>query len=226
MRTDILVPVLGRPQNVVPLVESIKAATPEPHSIMFIASAGDTDEIAALEAACQDYLVIDEPGTYARKINLAARETSSPLMFSAADDLLFHKGWLSEARWQLKDGVQVVGTNDLGNQRTINGDHSTHTLFTRAYINDPGGVIDGPPGQVLCEQYPHDYCDDEFIQTAKARGVYAHAFGSHVEHMHWLWGKGDPAKDDTYRLGESTSPQGGRIFAHRRRLWRRLERRR
>lgn len=218
MDCDILVPVLGRPQNVVPLVESIKAATPEPHNIVFIASAGDTDEIEALETAHQDYLVIDEPGTYARKINLGARETSSPLIFTAADDLRFHPGWLAEARFQLKDGVQVVGTNDLGNQRTIDGVHSTHTLVTRTYIDDPGGVIDGPPGQVLCELYPHEYCDDEFIQTAKARGVYAHAYGSHVEHLHYLWGKGE--FDETYELGRRHTREARRTFHRRRRLWR------
>lgn len=215
---DVLVPVLGRPQNVAPLVESIEAATPEPHRIVFVASRDDDDEIDALQQAHQDFYIIDPPGTYARKINLGFRESTSPLVFSAADDLHFHPGWLPAACALLSDTVQVVGTNDLGNPRTMNGDHSTHTLFTRRYIDTVGGVVDRPPGQVLCELYPHEYCDDEFIQTAKARGVYAHATDAHVEHMHYLWGKGD--MDATYELGRQRTREARRTFARRRRLWR------
>jgi hypothetical protein len=121
----------------------------------------------------------------------------------------------------MKD-ADVVGTNDLGNKRTVRGEHSTHTLVRRSYIDTVGGVIDQPPGVLLNEQYPHSWVDDEFIQTAMARGVYAHAYDSHVEHMHWLWGKGED--DPTYALGAAGHRAGKRLFYARRHLWQRLAR--
>lgn len=213
----ILVPVLGRPHRVAPTMQSVAAATPSPYRLLFIASRGDRDELAALNDAGADYVVIGHPGTYARKINLGARATTEPLLFTAADDLEFHAGWLDAAVAKLDGTVQVVGTNDLGNPRTIRGEHSTHTLVTRSYLDDPGGVVDGARGQVLCELYPHDYCDDEFIQTAQSRGVYAHAPDSHVEHLHFLWGKNEI--DSTYQLGMRGHGQGRRIYTRRRHMW-------
>lgn len=215
----IIVPVLRRPHRVVPLMESVAAATPKPYRLLFVATNDDHAEVSALEAAGADFLTIDAPGTYARKINLGARSSTERLLFSAADDLDFHRGWLEAAESHFVAGVEVVGTNDLGNPRTMEGVHSTHTLFTRRYIDDVGGVIDGSKGDVLHEGYPHEYCDDEFVGTAKARGVYAHALDSRVEHLHYLWGKGED--DETYRLGRSKTAVGRRIFMRRRRLWER-----
>lgn len=215
----IIVPVLKRPHRVAPLMENVAAVTQRPYRLLFVATDSDSAEIAALKAAGADFVTINAPGTYARKINLGARETTEPLVFSAADDVVFHPGWLEAATAQLVNGIEVVGTNDLGNPRTMSGAHSTHSLFTRRYI-DQGGVIDGPPGTVLHEGYPHEYCDDEFIGTAKARGVYAHAFDSHVEHLHYLWGKG--TDDATYQLGRSRTVVGKHLFRRRKRLWARL----
>jgi hypothetical protein len=213
----IIVPVLGRPWRVQPTVTSIADATPKPYRVLFVATSGDGEEIHALKSCDADFVEIDKPGTYARKINLGARSSVEPLLFSAADDLHFHAGWLEAAKALLSDTVHVVGTNDLGNARTMRGEHSTHSLFTRHYIDTVGGVIDGPPGEVLHEGYPHSWVDDEFIQTAKARGVYAHAFDSHVEHLHWLWNKGED--DATYALGAKGHVPGMRLFRKRRRLW-------
>ncbi len=217
LKVCILVPVLDRPANVAPLLASIEAATPEPHRVVFIATDGDTAEISALRTAGAEHATLGEPGTYARKINYGCRMTVEPLLFSAADDLRFHPGWLPAALLMLTPGVEVVGTNDLGNARTVTGLHSTHTLFTRRYIDTVGGVIDGPPGVVLCELYPHDGCDDEFVRTARHRGVYAHAPDSYVEHLHPSFGKS--ADDATYRLGWSHGARGRELLAERHHLW-------
>lgn len=216
MSVAIIVPVLARPWRVEPLIADVAAATPTPYRLLFVADTADTAEIDALEAAGADHIVIPRR-SYAAKINAGFAATTEPLIFSAADDLHFHPGWLAAAASHLEPGVEVVGTNDMGNPRTINGEHSTHTLFTRCYIDSVGGVIDGPPGTVLCEQYPHQFVDDEFIATAKARKVYAHAPDCHVEHLHWLWGKGE--MDGTYRRGRQMHVTGKRIFQRRRHLW-------
>lgn len=221
LATLIIIPVLARPHRVAPLLADIAAATPEPHRVLFVADVDDPAEIAALEAAGAEFIVVDQPRNYAAKINAAYHASTEPVLLSAADDLHFHAGWLPAALALLSDTVQVVGTNDLGNARVIKGDHSTHTLFTRRYIETESGVID-TPNTVLHEGYPHDYCDDEFIGTAKARGRFAMAFDSHVEHLHPAWGKGDA--DPVYTKAKAQVRIGRRLFIQRRNLWRRLAR--
>lgn len=212
----IIVPVLGRPHRVAPLIMSAAAATPTPYRLLFVVNDDDTAELAALEAAGADFLVVP-PGerSYAKKINAGFRATTEPLLFSAADDVEFHRGWLQAATAKIDDRIQVVGTNDQCNSRTFNGDHSTHTLFTRAYIDEHGTIDE--PGLVLHEGYRHDWVDDEFIATAKYRKVYAHAPDSIVEHLHPNVGKAPT--DATYRAGQKWSAQGRTLFRQRSRMF-------
>lgn len=236
--TAILVPVLNRPQNVRPLVESVEAATPEPHEIVFLIEKppSDHDEYAAILDVCNGREAktngrisarwCEPPGTWARKINLGFRVTTEPFVFLAADDLRFHHGWLTEALRVMHElppvmlipETCVVGTNDLGNQRTYDHavagyPHSTHSLVRRSYIDEQGGTMDKGPGVVLCEEYPHEYADDELVETAKTRVVYAHADRSVVEHLHPIYGKAQ--HDGTYALGQSRTRDARRIFQRR-----------
>lgn len=213
----IIVPVLNRPGNVDRTLVAFAQATPSPHRVLFVADDYDAPELEALEAANADYVVHEGHGCYARKINLGARSSTEPLLFTGADDLMPHVGWLDAAVAKLDGTVQVVGTNDLGNQRTVHGKHSTHSLVTREYINDPGGVINGAPGDVLFEGYAHAWCDDEFVGTAKYRGVYAHAFDAHVEHLHPAWAKAE--QDDTYEKGREATWASKATYNSRRHLW-------
>jgi glycosyltransferase involved in cell wall biosynthesis len=212
----ILVPVLGRPHRVKQLLESIEAATPEPHRVLFIADAGDDDELAALDDAGAERLVLEPPVNWAQKINAGYGATSEPLLFIAADDLAFHPEWFARARSYFRDGIEIVGTNDICNPRVMTGQHATHMLIRRSYIEEQSGVAD-EPGKVVHEGYPHEYADDELIQTAMGRGVYAHAFDSIVEHLHPLVDKAPD--DETYRLGRSQTKIGKRLFYRRRYLW-------
>lgn len=214
----ILVPVLGRPHRVEPFLESIEAATPESHRVLFIADAEDDAELKALRAVDAEVLVL-EPGcrrNYAAKINVGYHATSEALFFMAADDLAPRRDWLGRAIGYLSDTVDVVGTNDICNPRVMTGQHSTHTLVRREYIERESGVID-EPDTVLHEGYEHEYCDDEFVQTAMHRGRYAHAFDSIVEHLHPLVKK---APDDaTYRRGRAHTRLSRRTYQQRRKLW-------
>lgn len=216
-RTAILVPVLGRPWRVEPLLDSIATATPEPHDVLFLADHDDAAELEALEAAGADVLIVPPPATnYAAKINAGYRATETPLLFLAADDLEFRPEWLSRAIGYLNDSIDVVGTNDLCNERTMTGIHSTHTLVRRSYV-ETFGTID-EPDTVLHEGYPHEFCDDEFVETAKARGRYAHGFDVLVEHLHPIARKGVP-DDATYRRGRARTQVARRLFRQRRHLW-------
>jgi hypothetical protein len=214
----VVVPVLRRPHRVVPLIESLRAATPEPHRLLFMCTAGDDAEIEAVDRAGAERLVISPngDGDYAIKVNTALKETAEPFLFTGADDLHFHPGWLSAALVEMTDpAVGVVGTNDLGNPRVQEGRHSTHSLVRRTYV-EQHGLID-EPGKVFFEGYPHEYVDDELVQTAKVRGAWAFAWGSIVEHLHPNWGKAPT--DELYDAQWDRMARGRAMFKRRRHLW-------
>jgi glycosyltransferase involved in cell wall biosynthesis len=205
----ILVPVLNRPQNVAPLLESIRSATPGA-TVLFLVDQGDQVELDAVIAAGGEHVTVD--GSYPVKINAGIRCTTEPLVFTAADDLRFHDGWFDAARAKVDEGFEVVGVNDLLDRphRT----HATHFLVTRGYCQQ--GQIDGEPG-LMHERYWHWNCDDDLIATATRRGVYSYAEGSHVEHLHPMAGK---APDDaTYQRGREKWRQDRRVFRERSHLW-------
>jgi Glycosyltransferase like family 2 len=196
----ILVPVLGRPHEVAPLLESI-AVTKEEHTVYFLCSPNDRKQIAACEASDAEVIVVPfrpGPADFARKINYGFDVTEEPWLFQAADDIRFSPDWERQAlAVATAKRVGVIGTNDLGNPLVIRGRTSTHTLFERKYIEEyGGGTVDGS-GRVFCELYDHQYVDSEFIQTAQMRKQWAFSRGSVVEHFHPHWGKAQ--MDNTYK---------------------------
>jgi len=207
----ILIPVLGRPNRVLPVLESIRAATPDAR-VLFIASPRDHAEHAAIREVGAEMLKVD--GNYAVKINEGIRATLEPFILTGADDLHFHPGWLEAAAALMSDTVGVVGTNDLCSRRVLAGTHSTHSLVARWYCDL--GTID-EPGKLLHEGYPHEFVDDELIATAKHRGAYAHAHDSLVEHLHPDAGKAP--MDDLYAARRPRMRLGRRIYRQREHLW-------
>lgn len=206
---------LGRPHRVRPLLDSIEAATPEA-SVLFLLTGGDTTVRKTIEATGRRFVESQyrTVGDYATKINRGVGETDEPLLFTGADDLLFHPGWFASALAALHPGVGVVGTNDLGNPRVTSGDHATHFLVTREYTKL--GTID-QRGMLMCPLYPHEFVDDEFVGTAKHRCAWAMALDSHVEHLHPNWGK---AKTDAlYQQQPARMRRGQAIYRRRLRLW-------
>lgn len=213
MTLVILVPVLRRPQNVAPLLASIRKATPGRYSVLFICDPDDRPEQDAIALAGQR--MISPGGNYAHKINQGIDATSETLIFTGADDLHFHSGWLQAAIARLAPGIGVVGTNDLCNARTIEGTHSTHSLVTREYAQL--GTID-ERDKLMHEGYLHEFVDDELVATAKHRGAYAHAHDSIVEHLHPQVGKAP--MDDLYAEQWTRMRAGRRIYRQREALWR------
>lgn len=211
----VLVPMLGRPHTVAPLVTSIRETSDA--AVLFICSPGDRDVHDAVDAADCSSLIVEgpHPGDYARKINAGVAATFTPLIFTGACDLRFHPGWFDAAVAALGPGIGVVGTNDLGSPRVMAGEHSTHSLVTRAYV-ERFGTID-EPGKLLHEGYEHEFVDDELVATAKHRNAWAFAEASHVEHLHPNWGKAP--MDDLYSKQATRMRRSRRTFQRRRRLW-------
>jgi hypothetical protein len=214
----ILVPVLRRPHRVAPLLASAAAATPEPHVFVFICDRDDEAEQDAIEqasgAAHQQVQTLLLSGTYAQKINHAIRRTLEPWLFLAADDIDFRAGWFPAARALMSDQVGLVGTQDLCSARVQAGEHATHMLMARWYAEQP--LIDGGPGP-LCELYLHEFVDDELIGTAKARGAWAFAHDSIVQHLHP--DNGLAPMDELYAERPARMHAGRRVWRKRRHLW-------
>lgn len=217
----VLIPVLGRPGRVAPLLESLAASHDHERfdvDPIFVCSRSDVVEVEAVLGSGEVPVIVPwKPGRgdYARKMNLVFAETDHEWYFVGADDLHFHYGWLDACMVVYRRYLScVIGTNDLGNDRTRTGQHSTHTLIHRDYIDC--GTID-EPGKLFHEGYDHQYVDDEMIQTAMQRGTYGHAEDAIVEHLHPDWKKGEP--DATYRKAQRATDSDRRLFESRRPLW-------
>jgi len=141
-----------------------------------------------------------EMGSFAEKVNRGFEVSNEPWLFLVGDDVRFHKGWLDQAMEVARQtNVFVVGTNDLGNPAVLAGEHATHMLISRSYVDRVGASWDGP-GIVCHEGYRHWFVDNEIVVAAKQRGVWAPCLASHVEHLHPYYGKAAP--DEVYRIGE------------------------
>ena len=207
---------LGRPHQVAPLMESLRATVPDAR-VLWCLSPDDHEVHRAVDGTgCERIVVPYQPrGDYARKINHGYRLTTQPLVFTGAGDLVFHPGWFEAAAAELRPGVGVVGVNDLGSPRVVAGEHATHFLVTRTYADEHGTIDER--GKIFHEGYPHEFVDDELVATAKRRGMWAMAIGSHVEHLHPNWGKGQ--NDGLYAAQPTRMRLGRPIYRRRQRLW-------
>lgn len=211
---DVIVPVLHRPQNVKPFMESLRASTGLARA-WFVCEEGD--DVQADEVRSYGGNVLFHSGSFAKKANFAFDQLSAlseaQWVFLAGDDVKFRPGWLDHCfevarRYKAK----VVGTNDLANPRVMRGEHATHMLVERAYVMGKGASWDGPG--VLChEGYHHWFVDDELVTVAKQHGVFQVALGSEVEHVHPMVGKAP--NDAVYDLGADKAQEDEKLFKAR-----------
>lgn len=214
MPVAVLVPTMGRPNRVAAVTENILESC-EHANAYFICEADDHATIDAVADTLGANLIINRnKRNYAGAINTGLHATDEPYLFAAADDLVFHYGWFEIAMEQMTDQIEVVGTNDLGNPEVLAGSHATHYLVARSYAYQGCVTM---PDKMLCEEYEHNYCDTEFVQTAMSRGKFAPCLSAVVEHRHWAWGKA--TMDHTYEKGARTVATDHARFMARRYLW-------
>lgn len=217
----VIVPVLGRPERVGPLIESYERAATVRTQLLFVFSPGDDEEAETIKAARATGIEArwaPGPGDYARKINWATRWSGrtwpeSRYVFAGADDLCFCDGW-DRAALDVAEatGAGMIGTDDLWNPLVRRGKHSTHSLFRRSYVAEEGASWDGP-GTVYSEAYDHQYIDTEAVAVAMGRGTWAFAAGSRVEHLHPFAGKAP--HDATYEKALRASAADRDLFIER-----------
>ena len=221
---DILVPVLGRPQNAQPLSDSIRFAATLPYTLTWLCSQGDSDEIDACKATDHGVVVtVSWPageGDYAKKINFGYQATSlygNEYVFTAADDVEFEQGW-DQVAVAAAGKAGMVGTNDDANPLVKRGRHSTHTLFSRRYIDEVGATFFDGPGVVYHEGYKHQWVDTEAVKAATDRGEWAFARRAVVRHNHPFFRRG-VKRDATYEKALGDAPHDSALYRERLKRW-------
>jgi hypothetical protein len=220
----VIVPVMKRPWQAAPFMASLRAST----GLANVYAIADQDDQRTIEAWQEAGAVVlvwpGSAGTFAEKVNYGYRRTNyphrraggnEPWIFIVGDDARFNGDWLDQAQHTARltgNVAKVIGTNDLGNPRVISGEHATHLLIDRDYIDEHGASWDGP-GIVAHEGYKHWYVDDEIVYASKQRGVWAMASQSIVPHLHPAWGKA--STDEVYELGQSHAEEDGKTFEAR-----------
>lgn len=220
----VAVPVLERPHRAKLVADAVHSVTTTPHRVVFFCTPGDELEIEACHEACleDDCVVImdrgAEPGDYARKINFAFRVLlpHEQWVFTGADDLCFCPEWDTRALACASTSHKpVIGTNDLGNDRVMRGDHSTHSLVHRNYVEQWGTCDER--GKLYHEGYGHWFCDDEMVHTANVRGAFIACRESEVPHLHPIWGKGE--NDAVYEKGQASLWDDKALYEERQTIW-------
>lgn len=214
-KTVILIPTYFRANRILKIVDNIKLSTQFPTYPLFIVDKLDAPSINICHLYKIPYL-ISKGNSYACAINEGFEHVDAVYYFAAADDLIFHDKWLEEifkTHRNYRNGL-VIGTNDLLNKDVLAGNHATHYLFTRGYIERYGGTFDNS-SKVLYEGYDHNYTDREFIDLAKSRHVFFPSLNAIVEHDHY---EKNPAKmDPTYRKTRKRIRQDRLLYEARKR---------
>lgn len=214
MPVAVLIPTFRRAHRVADITANVLDST-EHANVYFVCERDDKETISQVVRTFGANLIVNRcHRNYAGAINTGVLETDEPYVFAGADDLRFYEGWFETAVKLMRDGVEVVGSNDLGNPHVLAGIHATHYLVSRDYAMR--GVADGQ-GIMLHEGYNHNWVDTEFVQTAKARGVFMPCLESVVEHLHYAWHKAE--MDDTYRKGMAKESVDANLYREREHLW-------
>jgi glycosyltransferase involved in cell wall biosynthesis len=213
---DIIIPTFGRPSALASIVDNIRAVTRDPHQITFVAESHDPDTIAAVEQLGLVPVVNTRTANYAGALNTGWLQSTADWLFTGADDLIWHVGW-HDAIGRLPRLCTVLGTNDLLNSAVAAGFHSTHSIVARSYLEEFGGVADEGPGSFYPECYDHNFCDTEFINTAKMRGRFRPCLDAVVEHLHVTTGKVEA--DETYLRSIRNYDADARMYDMRISVW-------
>ncbi len=217
-----LCPVLARPQNLGPLVQSFNDSLEGENveaSMLFLVNTDDPLEISELENRGLWHIVVpwgNGPRDWPRKMNFGIARTDSEWVFLAADDVRFQRGWFRAAlNVHIRTGKLVIGTNDTVNPTVLRGVHATHPLIHRDYVER--GTIDNP-SEVLHSGYCHNAVDVEFCETAQARDEWAFAERSIVAHLHPTFNR-KIKRDSTYQKGMEFALRDRQLYKRRRHLW-------
>jgi hypothetical protein len=203
----VIVPTVNRHECLPSLLANVHSATATPHRVYFVVESGDKQTLLVLSgfsAIGEHVHLIGAFGSYVRSANAGVHSTLEPYFLVANDDVVFHPEWDTRALAAMKGSVRVVGI-DQGDGRT-----ESFFLVDRRYLDEY-------PGPFYHTEYISQYCDTEFTDLAKKRGVWAVADGALIEHMHWTLGKSEV--DQNYGMAIAAVPHDEALYHQRRAAW-------
>jgi GT2 family glycosyltransferase len=196
----------GRPSMAQRCVQGIRDTT-RGHDIEIIAAVDNDPDTRGLLGRHVDRLLYS--GEYrgcSQAWNDALVASTGDLLVLAADDLVWHPGWLDAALATMNEfpeGWGLVGFND----GHMGAELSTHYLMSRRLVRDVFG------GRVAWDCYRHSFNDVEANERAKRAGRYAWCEAAHVTHEHWLFGQ--RAQDPTDQRSLPQHPDSQRAYEQR-----------
>lgn len=221
MSLAVLVPVLARPRNVIPLAVSYARGCPKDSVLVFLVSHGDSDELSAV-LSVEDgerirHLELKSGyDSWPHKINAGVDEIQADWYLFAADDITFTPGWW-EATLEYRNGTAgVIGTADAfpgekGNPAVAAGAHTCHPLVRGTYIREYGTIDD--PTKAVHDGFSHWCVDNELVATARKRDAWAFCRGAVIRHNHPYWERGE--WDETYSKGEENAQADVKLWMER-----------
>ena len=219
MSIGIVIPTYNRASRIKGIADNVSEATFHEHNLHFVVEADDQASIDAITFLGLTPIINERTRNYSGACNTAYLKTTDEYLFAGADDITFAKGWDDPimAMYSGDPWVAVVGTMDGVNPYVQAGTHATHYMVRREYLDKVGGIVDVGPKSWLFEGYGHNYCDTEFIGTAKMRAKFRPCFASHVRHDHWSTGAMKP--DGTTAKANSSYAADSVLYDARRDLW-------
>lgn len=216
MSVAIFTPTSYRSQNIERLINSIRETSEV--TAYFIHPSDDGDSWKELNKQFQPHTKNlfwwhDNPEgdtRFVKRIQSMYEQTDEEWFLTGADDVVFHPGWLEEARPYMHTH-SVISFDDMCNPNVP----GTNFLIRRSYIEEQSGVIDSP-NTVFCQDYFHNFCDNELVETASKRREFVKCDGK-IEHYHHTIGKAE--NDKIYQLAQSRWNEDAETFHQRRHLW-------
>lgn len=211
----IFLPTYKRPHKLQEVADNIKATTKNSYTLYFGIEPSDEASIVAARKIRGAKVVInkyDSDHGYVNTIQSIYEQSGEPFFIHANDDFEFLLDWDKVPITMFETpSVMVVGL------RQHEDDHhgSAICMIRRKYIEEQSGVVD-MPNQVFYPYY-HHWCDTEFTEVAKSRGVWALHGNQVIKHHHPGFTNGE--LDETYKKTSLHDVEDEKTYQDRRHLW-------
>lgn len=206
----IFIPTLYRPKNLPKVINSIYDTAFNECNIYAMCPDDDIESQEILDEYDVKFWTDKGDMRFAKRIQWMYRMTNESWFLTGADDLVFTEGWLDAAK-PFMNNYSVISFEDNCNP-TLPG---TNFLIRRKYIKEDSGVVDSP-NTVFCQEYFHNFVDNELWGTAIKRGVFAKCPGV-IEHLHPTIGKAE--WDDIYEVAQQNFHNDATLFHMRSHMW-------
>ena len=210
---QVIVPTYKRIQNIDKCFSNI-LETPDCEPL-FVVHESDIDSLNEVKRLSAKYTIDKQLPSGVNASNCGYWAVKTNWFVLSQDDIIFHKGWLDNAKKHISKGIKVVGLYD-GYPYHLQSQHSVSWLINKNYVQRNSLSI-GHKNVLFNPDYKKNYADNELNDTAKFRGVWAYASDSLAEHLHPGFNKSP--MDSTYQMNENFLGDDRGLYNSRIHLW-------